>query len=224
MSHSQRRFIRHLMIAAAAIAISAAIWMLRGSRSAVENASTATAYAGIAFLALSLALGPRNLLRSRPNPVSTDLRRDIGIWAGSMGVLHTILGLQVHMGGSLRRYFLPSAAAEGEASAATLAFVAANYMGLVAALLLVILLAISSDVALRALGVPAWKRIQRSNYFIIALVAVHGVFYQLLEKRRPELVMLFGAMLAAVLVFQVAGVRRRRQMAGSRVATPASPE
>lgn len=211
MSHAQRRVIRHLTIAAAAVVISAIMWMLRGSGSAVENASTATAYAAIAFLALSLAIGPRNLVLSRPNPVSTDLRRDVGIWAGIMGVLHTILGLQVHMGGSLRKYFLTSAAAEGEASAATVAFVAANYVGLVAALLLVVLLAISSDVALRTLGVPRWKRIQRSNYFVIVLVAIHGVLYQVLEKRRPELVVIFGALGVAVIVFQVAGIRRRRE-------------
>ena len=223
MSHVRLRFIRHLKIAAAALVIFAAIWMLRGSRSTVENASTATAYAAIVFLAVSLAIGPRNLLRSRPNPVSTDLRRDVGIWAGTMGVVHTILGLQVHMGGSLRRYFLPSAGAEGELTASTLAFVAANYAGLAGALLLVVLIAISSDVALRTLGLGQWKRIQRSNYFIIAFVAVHGVLYQALEKRRPALVMIFGAVVMSVIVLQLAGMRRRRKTAKRGAAThPAS--
>src|SRR5713226_2215143 len=44
--------------------------------------SMATAYAGLIFLAASLWLGPWNVLRRRPNPVSFDLRRDVGIWTG----------------------------------------------------------------------------------------------------------------------------------------------
>jgi sulfoxide reductase heme-binding subunit YedZ len=39
----------------------------------------ATAYVSLALLAATLVTGPINLLRRRPNPVSTDLRRDLGI-------------------------------------------------------------------------------------------------------------------------------------------------
>ena len=39
--------------------------------------SMATAYVGLALLGATLALGPLSVLRRRPNPVSTDLRRDV---------------------------------------------------------------------------------------------------------------------------------------------------
>ena len=51
----------------------------------------ATAYAGLAFLAISLWLGPWNVLRRRPNPVSFDLRRDVGIWAVVLAIVHTVV-------------------------------------------------------------------------------------------------------------------------------------
>ena len=59
--------------------------------------SMATAYVGLALLGATLVTGPLNILRRRPNPVSTDLRRDLGIWAGVLAVAHFLIGLQVHM-------------------------------------------------------------------------------------------------------------------------------
>lgn len=73
--------------------------------SQLATLSTASAYAGLALLIVSLSLGPLNILRNRPNPVSTDLRRDVGIWAGLLGLIHTVVGLQVHMGGNFWLYF-----------------------------------------------------------------------------------------------------------------------
>ena len=59
--------------------------------------SMATAYVGLAPLAVSLVTGPLNVLRRRPNPVSSDLRRDIGIWARLISIAHFLVGWQVHM-------------------------------------------------------------------------------------------------------------------------------
>jgi hypothetical protein len=53
-------------------------------------------------------VGPWNVLRRRPNPVSFDLRRDIGIWTGILAILHTISGLTVHLRGRMWMYFLKS--------------------------------------------------------------------------------------------------------------------
>lgn len=61
--------------------------------------SVATAYAGLLLRAITLLLGPWNVLRGRPNPVSTDVRRDVGIWAGILSLAHVVFGLQVHMRG-----------------------------------------------------------------------------------------------------------------------------
>jgi sulfoxide reductase heme-binding subunit YedZ len=177
-------------------------------RSTAEALSFATAYAGLALLVAALAIGPLNLVRRKPNPTSTDLRRDIGIWAGVFGIVHTIAGLQVHMHGELLRYFvIPS----GGRNFDTLGFVAANWLGLLSVLLLVVLVSISSDAALRFLGKERWKLLQQSAYVVIVAVIVHGALYQILEKRRWFLASIFSLLAIVVVVFQWAGANARRK-------------
>jgi sulfoxide reductase heme-binding subunit YedZ len=170
--------------------------------------SFATAYAGLALLVAALAIGPLNLLRRRPNPTSTDLRRDIGIWAGVFGIVHTIAGLQVHMHGELLRYFLIGSAAR---NFDTLGFVTANWLGLLSVLLLGVLVSISSDAALRVLGKEKWKFVQRSAYLVIVAVVVHGALYQILEKRRWFPALIFSLLAIVVAVFQWAGANAHRK-------------
>ena len=86
------------------------------------------------LLAAALAIGPLNVLRRKPNPVSTDVRRDIGIWAAGFGIAHTIAGLNVHMRGHMIRYFVYGT---GAIDTGTRVFIAANWIGLIAVLLLV---------------------------------------------------------------------------------------
>jgi sulfoxide reductase heme-binding subunit YedZ len=66
----------------------------------------ATAYAGLFLLAVSLIKGPWNVLRGGQNFVSSYERRDFGIWAGAIGILHMILGLQGHLSGRIWLYFI----------------------------------------------------------------------------------------------------------------------
>lgn len=147
------------------------------------RASMATAYVGLALMALTLLLGPANVLRGRPNPLSTDPRRDFGIWAGLVGIAHVVVGLQVHVPGRPWLYFLwPASEAHVLPIRYDFAGIA-NYTGLAAAVLLVGLLLLSNDRALRRLGPARWKSLQRLNYLAFALVATHGVTYQLIERR-----------------------------------------
>jgi sulfoxide reductase heme-binding subunit YedZ len=162
----------------------------------VQRLSIATAYAGLGFLAATLLIGPFNELRGQPNPASTNLRRDIGIWAAIGGITHTVFGLQVHMRGEIARYFIPDA--ERAVSKNALAFLTANYTGLAATVLLALLLGISNDVALRTLGTPRWKRIQRWNSLLFALVAAHGALYLAVEKASWILVVPFVLVIALV--------------------------
>lgn len=177
--------------------------------------SFATAYAGLVLLAVALAIGPVNVLQRKPNPVSTDLRRDVGIWAALCGIAHTIAGLQVHMHGDFVRYFTPAPGARVDPGAK--AFFSANYTGMAAAILLFMLLLLSNDIALRKLGVPTWKLLQRSTYVVLALVALHAALYERLEKRTALLVVVSAATVLVVLVLQVKGVLAQ---SGSRSADP----
>ena len=48
----------------------------------VWRISMSAAYTSLCFLALALGIGPLRVLRNRPVPLSIELRRDVGIWAG----------------------------------------------------------------------------------------------------------------------------------------------
>ncbi len=185
------------------------MFALVSSPDIVFRLSMATAYTGLALLGGTLLLGPLNLWRKRTNPVSTDLRRDLGIWAGIVGLLHVLIGLQVHFRGRMWLYFLPEAGFGPRHDP----FGLANYAGLGAALILAVLLALSNDLSLRRLGAKRWKALQRWNYGLLLLVVFHGVVYQILENREPPYVLLGALMVAGVVVLQGCGVWWKRQQA-----------
>lgn len=159
------------------------------------------------LLTVTVSLGPLNLLRKRPNPVSADLRRDFGIWTAIVGIVHVIIGLQVHMGSPVR-YFIVRGR-RGAAHARFDPFGIANYTGAIATLILLVLLALSSDAALRTLGAERWKSLQRWTYGLGGLVLVHAAVYQLLEKRALPLVLLLVVATTAGVGFQLSGRRAR---------------
>ena len=208
----KHRLRRHVFLAVSAAAIVWIAWLATPPPDFRHRLSMATAYAGLAFLAACLALGPWNVLRRRPNPVSFDLRRDVGIWAGALALLHTAVGLTVHLRGRMWMYFLrrlhPTALQN------TL-FGFANFIGAAAALLFILLLVLSNDASLRTLGTRRWKSLQRWIYAAFALTAAHGVAFQLVEKRHLAWAFVFAALVAAVLVLQLAGFLRMRKTAES---------
>ena len=89
------------------------------------------------------------------------------------------------------------------------AFGVANYTGLGATLVLLLLLALSNDLSLRRLGLRRWKALQRWNYAGFALVAAHTAIYQATSKRALPAVVVFALTVIVVGVVQSAGYRRR---------------
>ncbi|CAN5508740.1 hypothetical protein BH24GEM3_BH24GEM3_01080 [soil metagenome] len=177
--------------------------------------SMATAYVSMALLVATLLTGPVNVLRGRRNPVSTDLRRDLGIWAGLMGVAHVVIGLQVHFRGRMWFYFVREVEETKELVLRADLFGFANYTGLLATLVLVLLLALSNDLSLRRLKAGRWKALQRWNYALFTLTVVHGIAYQVIEDRKAGYVVLLAVMAGLAIVLQLAGVRERRRKAAS---------
>ena len=174
--------------------------------------SMATAYAGLALLGFTLLVGAVNVLRSRPNPTSSDLTRDAGIFATLVSIVHVVVGLFVHLGDPWLYFFFPA----GETHLIPLrydAFGLTNWMGLAVTLILVVLFATSNDLSLRRLGTKRWKTLQRMNYFLFGGVALHGIAYQILEKRNVSFIVLLVIMIAIVVILQLAGfVKRRRKI------------
>jgi sulfoxide reductase heme-binding subunit YedZ len=170
--------------------------------------SMAAAYAALCFLAVSLMLGPWNVIRSRPAPISYDFRRDIGIIAGILALVHTGIGLTVHLRGRMWMYFfrtLRPLRLQGSA------FGAANYIGLIAAALFAMLLALSNNWSLRALGTTRWKNLQRWTYAAFVLTLVHSVLFQYVEKRRMPWLLFFATAVLATLAAQSLGYLQRRR-------------
>ncbi len=207
-----RRTVRHLLLAAAAIVVVWVAWLAAPPPDLRHRFSMATAYAALIFLAACLGLGPWNVLRRRPNPVSFNLRRDVGIWAGSLALLHTGIGLTVHLRGRMWMYFLRRL--HPPALQNTL-FGFANYVGAAAAILFLVLLVVSNDVSLRSLGTRRWKSVQRWVYVAFALTVAHGIAFQFVEKRHIPWVVVFAVLIAAVLVMQGAGFSRVRRSSSS---------
>jgi sulfoxide reductase heme-binding subunit YedZ len=81
----------------------------------------------------------------------------------------------------------------------------ANFSGLAAALLFFVLLVISNDLSLRTLGTRRWKFLQRWIYAAFLLTVIHGIVYQLVEKRRLPWVVVFAVLTTAVVVVQLSG-------------------
>lgn len=215
---------RHIVLAVTSSALTALAFVVLPSRDALNGLSLATAYASLVLLVYVLALGPLNVLRGRPSPVSTNVRRDAAIWAGAIGLLHLVAGLQVHLRGKMYLYFL-NPDNHLPLHVRIDAFGVANYTGLVAGAILVLLLLLSNDLSLRRFGTPRWKALQRTNYVAMVLVVIHGALYQITEERRLRFVALFATLCLVALVLQLAGVRRirfRRGRGGADVAPAAA--
>jgi sulfoxide reductase heme-binding subunit YedZ len=154
----------------------------------LSRASFATAYPALLLLTATLAIGPWNVLRGRRNPISSDLRRDVGIWAGILGVLHTVVGQNVHLRGRPWLYYVYEKKSLHTFPIRHDLFGFANYTGAAAVLALMALSATSNDYALRALGTPQWKKLQQWNYALFALAATHAIAYQVSEKQQISFV------------------------------------
>ncbi len=205
-----RRMVRHhAALCVVTCAAVAALYWTRPYPDPISRASFATAYPALALLVATLLLGPWRVWRGVSNPVSNDLRRDVGIWAGVVSVTHAVVGQCVHLRGRPWLYYVYGPTEHHHGMRHDL-FGLANYTGLLGALVVIALLATSNDLSLRRLGAVQWKKLQRWNYAVFALVAVHAFAFQGVEKQKAGWVTLTVASVGAALVMQGVGVARRR--------------
>lgn len=205
-----RRIAFHALIGAASCIVVAGFLYFSNSPQLSYKVSMATAYGSLFLFAASLMIGPWNVLRHQPNPLSSYLRRDIGIWAGILAIAHVIAGLQVHMAGKFWLYFIPPPEARAFLPVRVDPFGLTNHAGLIATVVFIMLLCLSNNASIRALGAKRWKFLQRWNYAAAILVCLHGWVYQILEKREPAFVLVFTIVVLIVFAFQLAGFRRIR--------------
>jgi sulfoxide reductase heme-binding subunit YedZ len=185
------RLIWHSAIFFTSVALITFFFIIAPGEKTIFKLSIGTAYASMILLSMTLLIGPWNIYAKNKNPLSSYPRRDIGIWAGIIGIIHIVIGLQVHFGGVFLRYFIYPPNEQHILPIRYDLFGLANHTGLISGLIMIVLLAISSDFSLRKLGVKKWKKTQRFSYLGAGLIIIHGVIYQLLEKRNMTLVLVF---------------------------------
>ncbi|MHB8503211.1 MAG: hypothetical protein ACYDCG_17200 [Candidatus Acidiferrales bacterium] len=202
----RRRLLHHVFIGAVSIALTILFMHLFPKRDLISRLSIGTAYPALFLTAAALLLGPFNVLWRKPNPVSFDLRRDLGIWAGISALAHTAFGLNVHLRGKMWLYFVDT-----RHHLRRDAFGFGNYTGVLAALVFLLLLALSNDVSLRTLGVGRWKSLQRWAYAALVLTAAHAIAYQRVEQRILPFQLVLYILLVIVLALQIAAALKSRQ-------------
>ncbi len=210
-----RRLLRHhLPLGIVTLASAALLYVTRPYEDAITRLSFASAWPGLVLISLTLLIGPFKQLWGRNVAVSQDFRRDVGIWAGMVGIFHAVIGQCVHLRWRPWLYYVyENWRKEHWQPFRHDVFGLANYTGLGAALILLMLLATSNDASLRSLGAPGWKSLQRWNYLCFGLLIVHTLAYQIgIERPIGALVSL--AVMAAIITVaaQGAGFARRRSL------------
>jgi methionine sulfoxide reductase heme-binding subunit len=207
----QRRLVlHHLSLFAASAAAVLLLFVTRPYKDVWMKMSFSTAYPALFLILLTLSIGPFHVVTHRRNPVSSDLRRDIGIWAGILSIVHTIVGQNVHLRGRPWLYYVYEHRDRHLLPFRHDLFGFANYTGLIGTLIVILLLATSNDYSLRRLGTPQWKRLQRWNYAVFALIAAHAIGYLAIESQKLPFVLIIALGLAATLAIQAAGYHHRR--------------
>jgi sulfoxide reductase heme-binding subunit YedZ len=203
----RRILLQHVPLALAssvALVLFIALTPSRGEGISIQRLSTPTGYVALVLLAFTLLIGPANLLLRRRNPVSTYLRRDVGTWTAIFSVVHVIVSLQGH--GSFVDFFVRDGRPLIDS------FGLGNWTGLAATVIVVGLLVISTNRAMRELKGRRWKDLQRLNYTLFVLVILHAVFYGALSRMTSPFTLLLIFIVIAVFVGQAVGIRlwRRR--------------
>ncbi len=182
--------------------------VLRPHEDKLGRLVVASAYAALLLIGVTLLIGPLNLLRQRPNPVSSDLRRDVGIWAGLVSLVHMLFGLQWHYPWEPWMFFWDG---NGTNPLRLDSFGQASFLGLGGILIVALLLAISNDRAFRNLGRQRWKALQRLNYVLLGLITLHAIIFIPTDERDQRYLLLVAGIVAVVVVGQIAGVTQRRR-------------
>jgi methionine sulfoxide reductase heme-binding subunit len=211
---SERLWRHHLPIGLVTLASGAALYVTRSYPDVITRLSFSSAYPALFLVAATLLVGPWKVLAGSRLAVSLDLRRDLGIWAGMVSIFHAVIGNCEHLRGRPWLYYVYENWRDGHVMPLRYdLFGLGNHTGLIAALIILALLATSNDAALRKLGTPGWKKLQRWNYAVFALVAVHTWTYQFGVKA-PEWgwIGTASSAIAAVALLQLIGWRRRRAL------------
>lgn len=186
------------------------LFITRDYSDTITRLSFSTAWPALVLLTATLLIGPWRTLTGKTSAISLDLRRDIGIWAGILGLLHTGIGQCVHLRGRPWLYYVYEKWSEHLAPLRHDIFGFSNFAGLFAALVLLAALVTSNDASMRAMGKASWKNLQRWNYACFALAAGHTFGYLVgIESLKPLFIITATLCVIVAGSLQWAGYRNR---------------
>lgn len=197
-----RRLLRNYLPLLSIVLVSMLFFFIfRGKRDYITFIAQSTGYISLVIIALSLIIGPVNLIFKKKNLLSTYFRRDIGIIGGVLALIHSGTGLFVHLRGKMWLYFL-----NDHKQIRLDNFGLANYTGLISALLIIILIITSNDKILRRINSRNWKNIQRLSYLMFILVAAHCYFYTIGRNNLSIFFWFYIPLFLIVVILQLTGV------------------
>lgn len=174
-------FLRHVAMAVVTALLVFGFWSTRMEWSADMRLWRAVGDAAIVLLLAALALGPAAKL-SAPVGKAVSWRRPLGIWAALAAITHTVLIIDGWAQWSVQRFlgfeYLPQLGREVRLEPG---FGLANVIGLVAVIWMAVLLATSSDRAVRFLGPAGWKWVQSGAYTVFYLSVLHSGYFLFLH-------------------------------------------
>jgi sulfoxide reductase heme-binding subunit YedZ len=169
--------VRHSVLAVATVVLVAAFWRSRMDWTPDMRLWRALGDAAVVLLFASLAMGPAARLSSVAAR-ALSWRRQVGVWAALAAFAHSLLAIDGWARWSVRRFlgyeFVPELGREVRLEPG---FGLANLVGLVAAGWLVVLLATSSDRAVRWLGPRGWKWLHGGSNVVFYLVVLHSGYF-----------------------------------------------
>lgn len=162
------------------------------------------------FLAGTLLIGPLHVRRTGRLPGNHLFRRDLGIWCVITGMVHFFLAFKVSMNLEYMELYVRGAEQWPAPAVRDLMYRWAVLASLVIAVLFLLLLTLSNNLATRLLGNRWWKRLQQASYPAFVLTAGHSIAFQIIEARTGWLVAALAIIIAAVVIAQSAGRVRSR--------------
>lgn len=172
---------RHGITALASAGLVAVFWASRPQWDPEMRLWKAVGDASLILLIATLALGPAARLWTAAKRV-LPWRREVGIWFALMAAAHTILILNGWARWSLSRFLGYEFVAQlGREARMEPGFGLANLVGLVALIWALILMATSTDFAVRRLGPASWKWLHNSAGVIFYLVLLHVGYFLFLH-------------------------------------------